>query len=58
MRLSELRNWQAAFAQGFKHFSARRIGKRTEHGVQTFYLMLNHKVQYGGEEIALSSKET
>lgn len=56
MRLRELRNWQAAFAQGFQHRSARGIGKRTEHGVEAIMLMLNHKVQYGGEEIVLSRR--
>ncbi len=55
MGLRKLRNWQAAFAQGFQHGSARWIGKRTEHGIETM-LMLNHKVHYGDGEILLSSK--
>ena len=58
MRLCKFRNGQAAFTQGFQHRSARRIGKRTEHGVETIMLILNHKVQYGGEEIFLSRQGT
>ena len=57
MWLCELRDWQVASAQGFQHRSARGIGKRTEHGVETIKLMLNHKVQYEGEEMFLSRQQ-
>jgi hypothetical protein len=44
MRLSEISNWQAAFGQRFQHRSARGIRKRTEDGVETTMLVLNHKL--------------
>ena len=54
----EFCNWQAALAQGFQDSSACGIGKRTEHGIEINMLMLNHKVQYGGDEIVLSREGT